>query len=258
MLEVLSRPTILVENNEQANITIGDRVPFVTSTTVSDSGQVNSQVQYEDVGIILDVIPHINPDGYVNLEVKPEISGLAPSSVQISEGLTVPTFTQRSAETVVTVKDGETVVIGGLITSRESQTENKIPILGDVPGLGVLFRSTAHETRRNELLIVLTVDVIRDEDDAFAMSVKQRDIGGILTDEIKRHPLMEGLRILPEVQPGLGPLDAIEEAPRQPRCGGRHRTATFTVRTLTCTAPRSRSVCRSARPLRLRRTVRCS
>ena len=94
MLEVLSRPTILVENNEEANITIGDRVPFVTSSAVSDSGQINSQVQYEDVGIILNVVPHINPDGYVNLEVEPEISALNPagSGVQISEGLTAPTF----------------------------------------------------------------------------------------------------------------------------------------------------------------------
>ena len=66
-LEVLSRPTILVQNNQEANITIGDQVPFLRSSNVSDSGQVNSNVEYEDVGIILDVTPHINPDGYVLL-----------------------------------------------------------------------------------------------------------------------------------------------------------------------------------------------
>lgn len=218
MLQVLSRPTILVENNEEANITIGDRVPFVTSSSVSDSGQVNSQVQYEDVGIILNVTPHINPDGYVNLEVKPEISALNPSGsgVQISEGLTAPTFSQRSAETVVTVKDGETVVIGGLITNREDERETKVPLIGDVPGLGLLFRSTNYSTTRTELLIVLTVDVIRDEDDAEAMSVEQRD-KGYLPDSIKQHRLMEGLRIVPGEEEGLGPAGEGEQGPTRRR-----------------------------------------
>jgi len=217
VLQVLSRPTILVENNEEANITIGDRVPFVRSSSVSDSGQVNSAVEYEEVGIILDVVPHINPDGYVNLEVKPEISSLNPagSGVQISEGLTAPTFSERSAETVVTVKDGETVVIGGLITTREDQREVKVPILGDIPGLGLLFRAMTSERKRNELLIVLTVDVIRDEYDAYEMSVEQRDKSGLMTDKILQSPLMEGLRILPEEEV-FGPLDE-ESEPFGPR-----------------------------------------
>ena len=208
VLQVLSRPTILVENNEEANITIGDRVPFVRSSSVSDSGQVNSSVEYEEVGIILDVIPHINPDGYVNLEVHPEISALNPkgSGVQISEGLTAPTFSERSAETVVTIKDGETVVIGGLITTREDQREVKVPILGDIPGLGLLFRAMTSERKRSELLIVLTVDVIRDEYDAYEMSIEHRDKSGLMTDKILQSPLMEGLRILPEEEV-FGPLD---------------------------------------------------
>ena len=208
VLQVLSRPTILVENNEEANITIGDRVPFVTSSSITDSGQVNSSITYEEVGIILDVIPHINPDGYVNLEIKPEISSLNPkgSGVQISEGLTAPTFSKRSAETVVTVKDGETVVIGGLITTREDEREVKVPILGDLPILGPLFRSTTSERRRSELLIILTVDVIRDEYDAYRMSVDQRDKSGLMTEEILQSPLMEGLRILPEEE-AFGPED---------------------------------------------------
>jgi len=218
VLQILQRPTILVENNEEANITIGDRVPFVRSSSVSDSGQTTSSVEYEDVGIILDVIPHINPDGYVNLEVKPEISSLNPagSGVQISEGLTAPTFSERSAETVVTVKDGETVVIGGLITTREDEREVKVPILGDIPGLGLLFRSTTSQRKRNELLIVLTVDVIRDEYDAYQMSVEQRDKSGLMTPKILHSPLMEGLRILPEDQAfGSPDEEGVQPGPRR-------------------------------------------
>ncbi|UCG15890.1 MAG: type II and III secretion system protein, partial [Phycisphaerales bacterium] len=215
MVEVLSRPTILVENNEEANITIGNQVPIVQGVATSTAGQLSSQVTYENVGIILDVVPHINPDGFVNLEVKPEISSLSPSSVQISEGFTAPIISERSAETVVTVKDGETVVIGGLIDTSEQQSETKVPILGDVPGVGALFRATNMESRRTELLIVLTVNVVRSEDDAYALSLKMRDGSGIITPKIKRSPLMEGLRILPEEEEGLGPVD-IEAMPIAP------------------------------------------
>lgn len=200
-LEVLSRPVIMVENNQEANITIGDSVPFLRGSNVSDSGQVNSTVEYEDVGIILNVTPHINPDGYVNLEINPEISSLNQgSNVQISEGLTAPTFTNRSAQTVITVKDSETVVIGGLIQTQEDRRETKVPILGDIPIAGNLFRATTSSRRRTELLIVLTVDVIRNEFDAYKQSVKMRDQSGFLPEEIKRNPLMQGLRILPGEQ----------------------------------------------------------
>jgi len=214
-LEVLSRPQITVANNQEANITIGDRVPFLQGSSVTDSGQVNSQVQYEDVGIQLDVTPHINPDGYVNLEIRPEISALNPgSNVQISENLTAPTFTKRSAETVVTVKDGETIVIGGLIQTTEDERETKTPIVGDLPIVGNLFRATSSSRRRTELLMVLTVNVIRDEHDAYVESVKLRDQSGFLPEKVKRSPLMGGLRVLPGDE-----MPADESAPpqRQPR-----------------------------------------
>ena len=113
---------------------------------------------------------------------------------------------------VVTVKDGETVVIGGLITTREDEREVKVPILGDIPGLGLLFRSTTSQRKRSELLIVLTVDVIRDEYDAYQMSLDQRDKSGLMTEQILRSPLMEGLRILPDDEV-FGPQD---EEWRQP------------------------------------------
>jgi len=199
VLEVLSRPNITVANNQEANITIGDRVPFLRGSNISDSGQVNSTVEYEDIGIQLDVTPHINPDGYVNLEIRPEISSLnTGSNVQISEGLTAPTFANRSAETVVTVKDGETVVIGGLIQTTEDDRETKVPIFGDLPYLGTLFRATSHSNRRTELLLVLTVNVIRDEHDAYEQSVRLRDQSGFLPDSTKSSPLMGRLRILPD------------------------------------------------------------
>ncbi len=216
LVELLSRPTILVENNEEANITIGDRVPIPRATATSEAGQISSTVEYENVGIILSVVPHINPDGFVNLEIRPEISQLTAASVQISEGFSANVISERSAETVVTVKDGETVVMGGLIQTREQETESKIPILGDIPLIGFLGRTTNVESRRTELMIVLTVNVIRSEDDAYAMSVKLRDQSGIIPERIKASPLMQGLRILPEETPGLEPLLEDETLPLRP------------------------------------------
>ncbi len=197
-LRVLSRPQITVENNSDANIKIGDRVPFLQNSSVTDSGQVNSSVGYEDVGIQLEVTPHINPDNYVNLEVRQEISALNAGTVQISEALSAPTVTNRVAETVVTVKDGETVVIGGLIQTQESENETKVPIFGDLPYIGNFFRATSTSRRRTEQLIVLTVNVIRNERDFRRESIKLREASGFMPKEMKRSPLMQGLRILPE------------------------------------------------------------
>jgi hypothetical protein len=117
---------------------------------------------------------------------------------------------------VVTVKDGETVVMGGLIQTREQETESKIPILGDIPLIGFLARTTNVESRRTELMIVLTVNVIRSEDDAYASSVRLRDESGIIPERIKASPLMQGLRILPEDTPGLEPMLEDEVLPLRP------------------------------------------
>jgi type II secretion system protein D len=210
-LEILSRPTILVQNNAEGSITIGDRVPIVTGST-SAGGQSSTQVQYEDVGIILEVTPHINPDGYVNLEISPEISQISNQSLQISEGLTAAVFSERSADTTVTIKDGETVILGGLITESVDESTTKVPFLGDIPWLGRLFRSDSKVVRKTELLIVLTVNVLRTEDDLRIMSENERDRTGRMPERVKRNPLMEGLRIRADDDP-FGPVDDDEDAP---------------------------------------------
>lgn len=207
-IEVLSRPTIMVRNGESADIVIADRVPTVSGSQINPQGSLSSQVVYNDIGILLHVEPTINPDGYVSMLVEPEISAQTNTSIQLTEGLQAPIFQERAASTVVTIKDGETVVIGGLITDRREESEAKVPILGDLPWIGYLFKTTRVSTIKTELLIILTVDVIWTEEDAYAMSVKHRDMGN-LKPWMKRHPLMEGLRILPE-ENGFGPRDELE------------------------------------------------
>jgi len=194
-LQVLSRPQILVRDNAEGSIQIGQRVPFPSGSNISpDTGNVTTTIEYEDVGVILKVTPHINPEGYVILEVEPEISSISTSNVQISQGLNAPIFNKNSAKTIVTIKDGETVVIGGLITKKKDHRENKVPFLGDIPLLGLAFKSIVDTDTRSELLIILTPKLLDTVDKAHAISVEERDLLELVPQEIRESRLMGSLR----------------------------------------------------------------
>jgi len=163
-MEVLSRPSIMTRNNEEATITIGDEVPFVTNSRVTDDGQTINTIEYEDIGIILTVTPHINKNGLVELDVTPEISTLTGETVTISKNVNAEVFAKRSAETKVIVPDGKTVVIGGLMDTQETVSVKKVPILGDLWLIGSLFRRKITKKNKTELLIFLTPNVVTVEE----------------------------------------------------------------------------------------------
>ncbi|MBI4719225.1 MAG: hypothetical protein HY763_15615 [Planctomycetes bacterium] len=210
-LEIMSRPILMVRNGEEGKITIADEVPIVESSQITDTGQTRSNIGREEVGIILTATPHISPDGYVTIELTQEISNISGENIQLTEGVSSPVFSKREVDTNVTVRDGETVVIGGLIQSRDSEGENKVPILGDIPGLGAFFRSTRVSHRKTELLVVLTVDILRTDEDMYRMSTEQRDKFE-LPPSILQHPFMGGLRIMPQ-EAGMGPQPATPATP---------------------------------------------
>jgi general secretion pathway protein D len=162
-LDVLSRPYILTSDNQEANILVGQDVPFVSSIRYDVNNNPIITPQYQDVGIILDVTPHINADGLVVMDVNPEISSQSTSSVNISGSasspVNAPVFNSRSASTHVAVRDGDTIVIGGLMQDMKTQTVNKVPILGDIPYLGLLFQRDQVTKTKSELLIFLTPHV---------------------------------------------------------------------------------------------------
>ena len=137
-LNVLSRPSILARNNEEATITIGQEVPFIRNSRTTDTGQTINTVEYEDIGIILTVTPHIGSAGLIELDVAPEISTITDGTVAISETVSAPIFSKRSAETHVVVPSGRTVVIGGLMEDQVTEAVHKIPLLGSIPWLGIL------------------------------------------------------------------------------------------------------------------------
>jgi len=169
-LEVLARPSVLTRNNEQATITIGQEIPFIRNSRITNEGQTINTVEYDDVGIILEVTPHITPDRLVELEVYPEISTIGADSVEISPGVSTPVIAKRSAETRVVVEDGRTVVIGGMMEDNVVEAIQKIPLLGDVPIVGYLFKRKTRVVTKTELLICLTPQVIMSREELRSMS----------------------------------------------------------------------------------------
>jgi type II secretory pathway component GspD/PulD (secretin) len=159
-VQVLSNPSVMVENNSEGFIQVGETIRLPSGVSFSSAGQ-QSSVTPEDIGIILTVKPSINPEGFVRMQIEPEISRLSLQTTQISENFNSPVVTRRRATTTVTVKDGQTVVIGGLISDRFERVDRKIPLLGDIPLVGALFRQYKENSSKTELLIVLTPHVVR-------------------------------------------------------------------------------------------------
>lgn len=156
-LNVLSRPYVMTRNNQMATIRVVEEVPIPDSETTQGTIGTSTTFTYrEDIGIVLEVTPSVNPEGLVNMTVVPQITTRTGETVQISEGLNPVVFATRSASTRVAVMDGQTVVIGGLIEDQVSDSVRKIPLLGDIPIAGALFRRTIKEKSKTELLIFLT------------------------------------------------------------------------------------------------------
>ncbi len=188
-LEVLSRPQILVNDNESAMIQVGEEIQLVTDVERLDNGNVRSDVTPRDLGVVLTVEPSISPDGFVRLQIAPEISALTTRTTQVSEDFSAPVISTRRADTTVTVKDGQTIVIGGLIQTGSERRVNKVPILGDIPILGIPFRSERVTNTKTELLIILTPRVIFTDNDTYNSEMR-----AITDDEVDRLTLPENIR----------------------------------------------------------------
>jgi len=179
-LEVLSNPQITVANNMEAKIDIGNEIPIVTAestvdTTVTTTGVAatyNRTIQYRATGILLTVTPHINEKRFVNLEVSQEVSNV---SASVIAGIDSPVIETRKASTTVVVRDGETLVIGGMMRKSKSPTQTGIPILSKIPIIGRLFGSSTHQEEQTELLIFITPRVIANPEEGAALSLSLKD-----------------------------------------------------------------------------------
>ncbi len=180
--KVLSRPSVVARNNQPATITVGQSVPLITNVRFDTFGNAINSVGYQDVGIILRVTPFITTDGFVEMIVSPEISDLVADRSQwvpLSSGAggaaSAPIINERSADTVVVTPDGQTVIIGGLMQDSKAEAENKIPLLGDIPLLGNLFKRRTKNNSKTELLIFLTPYIIQAPNEMAALAEKERE-----------------------------------------------------------------------------------
>lgn len=169
-VKILSAPSLMVLDNRTATLQVGDQVPVVTQSAVSvtnpDAPIVNS-VSLRDTGIILNVTPRVNENGLVILEIDQEVSDVVATQ---SSGIDSPTIQQRRISTSVSVRDGESVALGGLMRERLSDTQTRLPILGDIPLIGSLFRTTTTSTQRTELLVLITPRVVRNTNDSLIVT----------------------------------------------------------------------------------------
>jgi len=163
--KILSNPQLLVTNNEEARIHIGDTVPYIISTTsgTGDNAITSEDVRFIDVGLKLNVIPVINDDGWVTMRLKPEISSV--SSTVSSQGGGIPQVTKTELETTVMVKDKNTIIMGGLKKNDKVHAKKGIPVLMDLPFFGNMFGRTSDNMEKKEIVIFITPTILKGSED---------------------------------------------------------------------------------------------
>jgi general secretion pathway protein D len=195
-VSILSTPQIMTLDNEEAEINVGENVPYITSqqsssttTTTSLSPLNYNSYEYRDVGVILNITPHINEDNYIRLKISQQVTKLTSAATS-----TTPTTLKRTAKTTVVVKDNETVVIGGLVGDSTENDTYKVPLLGDIPVLGWLFKTHSTSREKTNLYVFLTPHIVRTQKDAAGLYQEKRETMGevvegiIKLDEKKSEP----------------------------------------------------------------------
>lgn len=174
-VNIISSPNILALNNQPALLQVGDQVPIVTkqSTSVEDlNAPVINSVEMKDTGIILSVLPRVNASGRVLLDIEQEVSNVVATT---SSGIDSPTIQQRKVSTKVMVNDGESLALGGLIQEQNSLQRGQVPVLGDIPVVGNLFKSKTDTIARTELIIFIRPRVIRNIHEARDVTAEFRN-----------------------------------------------------------------------------------
>ena len=165
-VEVISKPRIRTLNNQTALIKVGTEQPFFSQSYVqqqSQSGNVTSSgdtITTVTVGTILSITPQISEDGWISLEISPVLSRLLGREISPSKTATAPILDSKQASSIVRVRDGTTVVMGGLIETESAKNENKVPLLGDIPFVGKLFTGTYSAHSKTELVIFVTPHLV--------------------------------------------------------------------------------------------------
>jgi general secretion pathway protein D len=171
---ILSTPQVLTTDNEEARITVGENRPYQTRSTTDPSGGTFESYEYRDVGKILKITPHVTEGRLVRMTISLEVTNIDLAST-LTTSSTLPVTQKRTVDTTVIVQDSQTVVIGGLIDESTTNNESKVPVMGDIPILGWLFRNTSERTRKTNLYIFLTPRVIKSPAEAEEILKDKKD-----------------------------------------------------------------------------------
>ncbi|MCB9836477.1 MAG: hypothetical protein H6808_07130 [Phycisphaera sp.] len=211
-LEILSNPRLTVNNNESASIQVGENVALPDEVETLTDGRTRASIRREDVGVLLSVTPSISSDGFVRLDIQPEISVVSERTTQISEDFEAPIISTRKVDTTVTVRDGQTVVIGGLIQTTQEDRRTKVPLIGDIPFLGIPFRSHDIKNVRTELLVILTPQVVAGgvNGGSHLLDIDAERTIRNYSDPDGLYKLLENHRPAPNELPNTMPIDAKE------------------------------------------------
>ena len=185
-VNVLSTPNILTTDNQKAEIMVGQNIPIIAGSTSSAAtgGNIQTQINRQDVGIKLQITPQITSDDNVRLEVKQEISDVI-QTAGLNANVLGPSTSKRSADTTVVIKDRQTMVIGGLIRDNVTSNTSKVPLLGDIPLLGWLFKTQTTSIEKTNLMIFITPYIIKNETDVAELTKKKGDALEKFRDEYK-------------------------------------------------------------------------
>jgi len=195
--KILSHPRIAVLNNQEAKILVGTKEAYITSTqSQAETTTITSEsVQFIDVGIKLSLTPTINKDGFITMKIKPEVSSVR-DTITTETGSRVPIVSTSEAETVVKVKDGNMVMIAGLMENIERQDTSGIPVLSKIPLLGMAFESKANQKKRTELIVFVTPHIFTGEDKASTEKIKKTVPANMLWEQAEKVIIEEKLEEL--------------------------------------------------------------
>lgn len=191
---ILSTPQVLAADNQKAKIVVGENRPFPTGQAQGITGGTLVTIERKDVGVTLELTPQVLEDDQIRLEIKQEITAIADNVAQTigSGSATIPvgpTTTKRSMETTTIAQDEQTLVVGGLVRDNITLSEKKIPLLGDIPWLGWLFRSQTRTTEKLNLLVFLTPHLVRDDADMVELNArKAKDLNTLQRDNRIEEP----------------------------------------------------------------------
>ncbi len=173
---ILSTPQIMTLDNEEASIEVGSNIPFVTQVDqgTETTSRAIQNFQYKDVGVTLKVTPQINDEGFIRLKIEESVKAVL-SQTALQGTVLAPSTTYRTAKTSISVKDGETAVIGGLIETRLDRGTTQTPCLGSIPAFGWLFKTANDRDEKTNLMVFLTPRVVRNAEEARQIYGKKKE-----------------------------------------------------------------------------------